>query len=180
MDVNINKNEKTVEWNTGEKTIIIHNEYVLYAFKHGKEMLMIKEKYDEISENGFSTYDKKGDLVFSYKYLSSCIAFRERYIDRINGKIISVDYDEKRRKLVVLKEADEIRSLLIYDEKGDLTAEIISPKDHTFVSLKNNAGNVMVTAQGTNDMTKDTFGRNDWNFIIDFENFCVHKKSITQ
>ena len=102
------KNENTVEWNVGEKTIIINNEHILYAFKHGQEMLMIKEKYDEISENGFSTYDKKGDLVFSYKYLSSRIAFRERCIDRINGKIISADYDEKRRKLVVLKETDEV------------------------------------------------------------------------
>ena len=41
-------------------------------------------------------------------------------------------------------------------------------------------GNIMVVAQGTNDMTRDSFGRNDWNFKIDLDNFCVQKKSITQ
>lgn len=33
----------------------------------------------------------------------------------------------------------------------------------------------MVVAQGTSDMTRDSFGRNDWNFVIDFENFYVQK-----
>ena len=41
-------------------------------------------------------------------------------------------------------------------------------------------GNIMVVAQGRNDTTRDSFGRNDWNFVIDFDNFCVQKKSITQ
>lgn len=38
MNVRINKNDKIVEWDVGEKTITIHNEYVLFAFKHGKNM----------------------------------------------------------------------------------------------------------------------------------------------
>ena len=38
----------------------------------------------------------------------------------------------------------------------------------------------MVAAQGTDDITKDSFGRNDWNFTINFDNFFVEKKSITQ
>ena len=42
-------------------------------------------------------------------------------------------------------------------------------------SLKNHDGNIMVVAQGTSDMTKDSFGRNDWNFVIDFEDFYVKK-----
>ena len=29
-------------------------------------------------------------------------------------------------------------------------------------------------------MTRDSFGRNDWNFEINFENFYVERKSITQ
>ena len=179
MDVYINKNKKTVEWNVEEKVITIHNEHALYAFKHGKNMLMIKEKY-EASESGFSTYDKEGNLVFSYKYLGNRITFREVDITEINGAIISADYEEEKRKLIVLKEEAEISSLLIYDEKGDLIAEILSPRGYTFVSLKNNAGNIMVVAQGTNDMTRDPYGRNDWNFVIDFEFFSVQKKSITQ
>lgn len=43
MDVRVNKNDKMVEWDVGGKTISIYNEYTLYAFKHGKGMLMIKE-----------------------------------------------------------------------------------------------------------------------------------------
>ena len=178
MDIRVNKNKKIVEWNVGEKVITIHNEHVLYAFKHGESMLMIKEKY-EMSENGFSTYDMKGRVIFSYKYLKDSITFKETEI-RINGVIISADYEEEKRKLVILKETGEIRSLLIYDENGDFLAEIVSPVGYRFVSLKNSAGNIMVVAQGTNDITRDSFGRNDWNFSINFDNFYVEKKSITQ
>lgn len=42
MDVRVNKNDKMVEWDVGGKTISIYNEYTLYAFKHGKGMLMIR------------------------------------------------------------------------------------------------------------------------------------------
>ena len=140
---------------------------------------MVKEKY-ESSESGFSTYDKDGNLVFSYKYLGNSLTFKKEDIDSINGVIISADYEEEKRKLVVLKELEEIRSLLVYDERGDFIAEIMSPRGYTFVSLKNNVGNIMVVAQGENDITRDSFGRNDWNFIFDFDNFYVQRKSITQ
>lgn len=179
MDVCVNKNEKIIEWNVGEKIISIHNEHVLYAFKHGKNLLMVKEKYESL-ESGFSTYDKDGNLVFSYKYLGNSLTFKKEDIDSINGVIISADYEEEKRKLVVLKELEEIRSLLVYDERGDFIAEIMSPRGYTFVSLKNNVGNIMVVAQGENDITRDSFRRNDWNFIIDFDNFYVQRKSITQ
>lgn len=179
MDVCVNKNEKKVEWSVGEKLITIYNEHVLYAFKHGKNMLMIKEKYD-ILGIGFSTYDIEGRLVFSYKYMGNCVTFRGVDIDVINGAIISADYEEEKKKLVILIDKEEIRSLLIYDEQGDFVSEIVSPIDYSFVSLKNNDGKIIVVAQGTNDMTRDLFGRNDWNFVIDFENFYVEKKTIIQ
>ena len=38
----------------------------------------------------------------------------------------------------------------------------------------------MVVAQGTSDITRDSFKRNDWNFEINFDNLYVEKKSITQ
>ena len=190
MDVHINKDEKTVEWNVGEKIITIYNEHVLYAFTHGKHMLMIKERYDAL-KSGFSTYDKEGNLIFSFMYLGNHITFGEVDIDISNGTIIAADYEEEKRKLVILKETEERRSLLIYDEKGVLMAEIPSPEDYIFVSLKNNGhysetpkdpntGSIMVVAQGTNDKNSDSFGRNDWNFAIDFEFFYVRRKSITQ
>ena len=37
MDVRVNKNEKKIEWNVGEKIIVIHNKHVLYAFEHGNQ-----------------------------------------------------------------------------------------------------------------------------------------------
>ena len=179
MDIHIKKDEKTVEWNIGEKIITIYNENLLYAFKHGKNMLMIKEKF-ETSEIGFTTYDAEGNRIFSYKYLGDSIVFREAGIVRINERIISADYEEEKRMLVILKEASETRSLLIYDENGSFIAEIGAPRVYTFISLKNNAGNIMVAAQGTYDTKKDSFGRNDWNFTIDFNNFYVERKAITQ
>ena len=179
MDIHINNDEKTVEWNVGEKIIAIHNENLLYAFQHGKNMLMIKEKY-ETSESGFTTYDAEGNRIFSYKYLGDSIVFRKVGIIRINERIISADYEEAKRMLVILKEAGETRSLLIYDENGSFIAEIGAPSGYTFISLKNNAGNIMVAAQGITDTAKDSFGRNDWNFTIDFNNYYVEKKAITQ
>lgn len=178
MEVCINKDEKTVEWNIGKRIITIHNEHVLYAFKHGKNMLMIKEKY-ETSGSGFSAYDMEGNVIFSYKYLGNSIILK-KMTAKIAGEIISADYEEEKRKLVILKETEKIRSLLIYDENCDFIAEIASPRGYVFVSLKNNAGNIMTVARGTNDLTRDSFGRNDWNFAIDFDNYYVERKSITQ
>lgn len=179
MDVRVNKSEQRIEWTVGSRTITIHNAHVLYAFKHGKKLLMVKEKY-ESSENGFSIYDECGTLMISYRYLGESLRFREVNIENIKGAIISADYEEEKRMVIILKELEDTRSLLIYDEHGDFITEIISPQGYTFVSLKNSDGNIMVVAQGTSDMTRDSFGRNDWNFAIDFENFYVQKKSITQ
>ena len=178
MDVYVDKKEKKVEWNVGEKVITVYNEYVLYAFKHGKSMLMIKEKH-EVSGSGFSTYDTEGNIIFSYRYLGDSITFKKVDI-KISGAIIAADYEEEKRKLVILVERAEIRSLLIYDENCAFIAEIVSPRGYRFVSLKNNIGNIMVVAQGTSDITRDSFGRNEWNFEINFENLYVEKKSITQ
>ena len=179
MDVCVNKSKKTIEWNVGSRTITIYNEHVLYAFKHGKNLLMVKEKYESL-ESGFSIYDKSGNLVFSYKYLGDSLTFREMNITDIDGAIISADYEEEKRKLVILKELEETRSLSVYDERGDFMAEIVSPQGYAFISLKNSDGNIMVVARGTSDITRDSFGRNDWNFSINFDNFYVQKKSITQ
>ena len=179
MDVSVNKNDKIVKWNIGEKTIKIHNEYVLYAFKHGKNMLMVKERH-KTSESGFSAYDKDGNLVFSYIYLRNYLHFKGKDIIGINGAIISVDYEEEKEKLVVLKEAEGIRSILIYDDNANILTEINSPRGYIFVSLKNNAGNIMAVAQGTSNLTRDAFGRNDWKFEINFENLYVERKTIIQ
>ena len=60
----------------------------------------------------------------------------------IKGAIISADYEEEKRMVIILKEVEETRSLLIYDEQGDFIAEIVSTQGYTFVSLKNSDGNI--------------------------------------
>lgn len=149
-----------------------------YTFKHGKNMLMTKEKYDS-SGSRRSACDIDGTLIFSYTYLENHIVFREMDII-IDGAIVSADYEEEKEMLVVLKVTDKVNVLLIYDHTGDCIKEIAPPSSYEFVSLKNNGGNIMVVARGMSDATRDEFGRNDWNFVIDFENLYVERKSITQ
>ena len=179
MGIHVNRQERTVEWDYDGKTVNINNEHMLYAFKHGKDMLMIKEKY-EASENGFSLYDVVGKQIFSYKYLGNTIKCKENKIIQVKGNIISVDYQQVSKKLVVLREEKDIRTIAIYEEKGNFIAEINAPMGYRFVSLKNDEGSIMVVAQGMNDITRDSFGRNDWNFSIDLKNYYVEKKSIIQ
>lgn len=169
----------------GKKSPRIGREVVEAFKKSGCEIFVdlfcgsIKEKYESL-ESGFSIYDICGNLVISYKYLGDSFVFREESIVNIKGVIISADYEEEKRMIIVLKEFKETRSLLIYDEQGSLIVEIVSPQGYIFVSLKNQDGNLMVVAQGENDMTRDCFGRNDWNFAINFENLYVEKKSVIQ
>ena len=140
---------------------------------------MVKERY-ESSEVGFTIYDNSGNSVISYKYLGDNFTYRGVNIVDVNGMIISADYEEEKKNIVILKEFEKSRSLLIYGKQGDFVAEIPSPQGYTFISLKNCDGNIMVVARGTNDITKDSFGRNDWNFEVDLENFYVQKKSVIE
>lgn len=179
MEIHVNRQERTVEWNYDGKIVNISNEHMLYAFKHGKDMLMIKEKY-EVSGSGFSLYDITGKQIFSYKYLDNTIKYKENKIIKVQGNIISVDYQQVSNKLIVLREENDVRIIEIYEEKGNFIAQINAPRGYKFVSLKNDEGNIMVVAQGMNDITRDSFGRNDWNFAIDLENYYVEKKSIIQ
>ena len=79
-----------------------------------------------------------------------------------------------------MREEKDIRTIAIYEEKGNFIAEINAPMGYRFVSLKNDEGSIMVVVQGMNDITRDSFGRNDWNFSIDLKNYYVEKKSIIQ
>lgn len=179
MDVCINRSEKTIKWNVGSRVITIYNEHILYAFKHGKNLLMVKEKY-ESSESGFTLYSQDGSIVLSYQYLGNRFTFGNINIADIDGKIIAADYEEEKRRIVILKELEGTKSLFIYDEYGDFITEIVPPKGYIFVSLKNNHGNIMVVGQGISEITRDSFGRNYWSYAIDFENFYIQKKSIIQ
>ncbi|MBD5455809.1 MAG: hypothetical protein HDR23_04950 [Lachnospiraceae bacterium] len=176
MNICVDKNKKTVEWNVEGKKFIIHNEHVLYAFQHGENMLMIKEDCGVYEKYGFIVYDIEGNKVYSYKTGENSIVFREEVI-RIDGTVQQVDYEEEKRKLVVLKEKDKKTSLLLYDDNGELLAEIGFPRDYTFFALSNGglSFGILAKARGTSDAIRD-----DWNFKINFENYYVERKSITR
>lgn len=178
MDIRIDKEKRLVEWYEEGKKLQIYNKNVLYAFGHGKGMLLIKEKYSDTT--GFSAYDNRGNLIFSYKYLGNSIIFCDKNISIQDGRIITADYGEDKEKLIVLKETGETRVLVIYDKDERGNVEIRSPQGYKFVSLKNDCGNLMVVAQGMSELTKDAYGRNDWCFSIDLDNNIVQKERIIQ
>lgn len=179
MNICVDKNKKIVEWNVEGKKFSFHNEHVLYAFQHGENMLMIKEDYGGYGFDrkvGYIVYDSDGNMVYSYKAKENSIMFREEVI-RIDGIVQQVDYEEEKRKLVVLKEKDKKTSLLLYDDNGKLLAEIGSPRGYTFFALSNGglSFGILAKARGTSDAIRD-----DWNFKINFENYYVERKSITR
>lgn len=67
---------------------------------------MILEDFGVYEEYGFIVYDAEGNMVYSYKTGENSIMFREEVI-RIDGIVQQVDYEEEKRKLVVLKEKDK-------------------------------------------------------------------------
>lgn len=181
MNISVDKNKKIVEWNVEGKKFIFHNEHVLYAFKHGENMLMIKEDYGVYEEYGSIVYDTEGNMVYSYKSGENSVVFKGEVI-RIDGTVQQVDYEEEKRKLVILKEKDKKTSLLLYDDNGEFLAEIGSPRGYAFFALSNGGRSfsILAKARGISEATTDPYGRNDWNFKINFENYYVERKSITQ
>ena len=97
MDIYVDKNSNRIEWSVDDNTVVICNNYVSYAFKHGKKLLMVKERY-ESSEVGFTIYDNSGNSVISYKYLGDNFTYRGVNIVDVNGMIISADYEEEKKK----------------------------------------------------------------------------------
>ena len=44
------------------------------------------------------------------------------------------------------------------------------PSSYTFYFTKNIENTIIAVCRGNSDITKDKYGRNDWNFRIDFIN----------
>lgn len=179
MEVRVNKSTETVEWVVSGRTICIHNQYALYAFTQRDYLIKVKELHGQ-SRSGFSAYDKDGELIFSFIYLENQVLFMGKTIVLDDGVVISVDYEENKQVLVILKENEKKRSVLLYRIDGERIAEINSPRDFQFVALKKNSDSIMVTGRGRTDRTSDAFGRNDWNFKLNFENYYVERDVIVQ
>ena len=179
MKVNFDQTTGLVSWEIGDKEISIHFPDLFCAFNHGNQLIMMKEK-DKHSNEKFTIYNTEGEFILSYNYLDDKISFKDKVITFDNTHIMDADFDEARNVLIILIECEEKEFLFLYDSNGEYISYIPSPHDFRFMYLSNDEGNVRVIARGLQEKSADKFGRNDWIFLINVDNYYVEKDSIIQ
>lgn len=179
--MNILKDRKNgiVKWNYDGKDIVIQNANMMYAFEYGVEMVMLQVKSQD-GQYGYSIYDINGNFILSYIEDGNKIIIGNNQCIQMDT-LISVQYSKKDKKIVALTgmNKDE-RKLLVMDYSGNVVSSILNPTGYTYDYIKNSRDTIMAVCQGNSDITKDKYGRNDWNFRIDLNNYYVEKVSITQ
>lgn len=179
MKVKFDKTTGLVSWEIGDKDISIHFPDLFCAFNHGDQLIMVKER-DKHSNEKFTIYNTEGEFILSYNYLDDKISFKDKVITLDNTHIMNADFDEARNVLIILIECEEKEFLFLYDSDGEYISYIPSPHDYRFMYLSNYKGNVRVIARGLQEKSADKFGRNDWIFLINVDNYYVEKDSIIQ
>ena len=179
MKVKFDQTTGMVSWKTDDKDISMHFPNLFCAFKHGDQLIMVNEE-DKNSNEKFSVYNIEGEFILSYNYLDNKVRFKSKVITLDNRQIIGADFDEKRNVLILLIKSDERELILLYDSNGEYISYIPSPHDFRFMYLSNDEGNVRVIARGLQEKSADKFGRNDWIFLINVDNYYVEKKKIIQ
>jgi hypothetical protein len=168
----------TVKW-FNHSEIVIHSKDVMYAFEYGNELIMIKTN-NRIDGTKFILYNINGAIILSYSLLSGAI-FDGSNKKIFESKLISVEFSNTYNKIIVIiGSCLEEYKLVILDINGKEVANIAHPRDYYFYSTKYVGNEIMVVCQGASDQTKDNYGRNDWNFRLDLNNYYVEKMSITQ
>lgn len=151
----------------------------MYAFEYGNEMVMLELK-NQNRQNKLLIYNVNGSLILSYMQNGNEIFISNNKIIHID-KLISVEYSMKYKKIVVLAEKNKKeRKLSILDERGNLITNIPEPRNYSFYYCKNIGNSIIVVCQGNSNETRDKYGRNNWNFRVDLNNYYVEKMSITQ
>lgn len=173
MNIFIEKVENYVQWNHEGQNIKISLPNIMYGFTYGEDV-MIKSK-DENHVEMFSIFDITGLFVLSYQAELGKITIGTKEL-KIK-EFISLEYSKNKGKILVL--CDKTK-LLIIDLDGNVLSQIVNPKDYQFYTIKRINGEIMVVCQGLIDELRDNYGRNDWNFSIDLDNFFLEKVSITQ
>lgn len=179
MKVKFDKTTGLVSWEIGDKDISIHFPDLFCAFNHGANLIKVKEK-DKNLKVSYSVYNIEGEFILSYNYLDNKVRFKSKVITIDNRQIIGSDFDEARNVLVVLNKSEEKEFLSLYNSNGEFLSSIPSPYDFRFFKLSNYKGNVRVIAHGLQEKSADEFGRNDWIFLINVDNYYVEKKKIIQ
>ncbi|MGP1434828.1 MAG: hypothetical protein ACTTKP_11180 [Catonella sp.] len=179
MNILTDRKNGIVKWTLNCKDIVIQDYNMMYAYEYGSEMVMLKLKSND-GEIAFSLYDINGDLILSYVPKSSEIMIginKSIHLDYL----ISVEYSKKDKKIVALTgiKEDE-RKLIILDNEGNIISNIINPSGYTYYFTQNFGDKIIVVCRGNSDATVDKYGRNDWNFRVDLDNYYVERMSITQ
>lgn len=179
MNILTDKENGIVKWTYNFKDIVIQDSNMMYAFEYGNKMVMLKLKSKD-GKIAFSLYDINGEFILSYMPKSNKIEIGSNKCIHIDD-LISVEYSKKDKKIVALTgiKEDE-RKLIILDNYGNVISNIINPRSYTFYFTKKIGDTIMVVCLGNSDTTKDKYGRNDWNFRVDLDNYYVERISITQ
>lgn len=179
MNILVNRKNGTAKWEYKGKDIVVRNINIMYAFEYGKDMVMLKIK-DQDSKIGFVLYDIIGEFILSYMVETGEIILENNnriYLDNL----VSIEYSKQNKKIVALTGTGENgNKLVIMDYIGKILADIPTPYGYKFYYTKNMEDEIIVVCQGISNATMDKYGRNDWNFKIDLENYYVERISITQ
>lgn len=179
MNIFTDRKNGIVKWSYNNKDIKIQNTDMMFAFEYANDMVMLKVKGKD-SKIGFVLYNTDGTIILSYSVKAEGIIIKENKHLKINN-LISVEYSKKYNKIIILRGIDdENQKLIIMDCNGDEISSIKNPVGYTFYYTKNVGNMVMVVCQGNSDLTKDKYGRNEWNYRIDLDNYYVEKLSIIQ
>lgn len=179
MKIVVDKNNGLIKWSYDNKEIEVQNFNVMYAWKHEDSMVMIKIK-NKNGEVGFIIYDISGEFILSYVEGDNKLIIGNNKCVQLDT-IISIDYSKKDKKIVALVNSSvDGEKLVILNSDGEILSKIPNPLGYKYYFIKNDGNNIVAVCQGLSDLSADKYGRNDWNFRVDLENYYVEKISITQ
>lgn len=179
MNIFIDRKNGIVKWKFHDKDIKVHNTDIIYAFEYANDMVMLKVK-GKSEEIWFVLYDKEGNKILSYSVNAKEIVINKNKHLKITG-LISVEYSKKYNKIIILRGIDnQEQNLIIMDYNGYEISKVKNPKGYTFVYTKNMGNMIVVVCQGNSNLTKDKYGRNDWNYRLDLNNYYIERLSIMQ
>jgi hypothetical protein len=141
------------------------------------DLIYIEIYYNDVYEYQYINFE--GKLVLSYCQDTETVTIADS--DRKRRVIkIPLIYDlciGNNQRFFVLAGKGLDSKLLEYTFQGGIVNEYFPPIEYSFYRIVEVRVEVNVVCQ-ENDQTKDKFGRNDWNFILDKETGDWKRQSI--
>ena len=165
-----------VKWWYKGRLVKIDEDKVQDAFKYTPETVMILR--EGMKDKEFVIYGYEGVFRYRYEHNSNMLYIGEKE-KKFDGTVCYVEYDEKHREYIAIISINNERKLIVLDNDGEYITEIKYPKDYLLYVLKNMDGDVWVVLRGMTEEARDKFGRSDWQYRINFENYSLEKIGIT-